>query len=106
MALRYSWNTNKPVTVRGQRIGAILRNDDSIIFADIDLDKCGYIPPSFMPEYPVKHRVMRAYLNGEIDCAAPHIDFYQMDLSIAQSEAHLADVRNYHPENVLCTGKI
>jgi hypothetical protein len=49
---------------------------------------------------------MRAYLNGEIDCAAPHIDFYQMDLSIAQSEAHLADVRNYHPENVLCTGKI
>ena len=100
MVMRYSWNTGNPVTVRGQRIGAVLRNDDSIIFADIDLKRHGYIPSIFMPDHPVKDRVMRAYYHREIDCSAPHIDFYQMDLSMAQSEAMLAEGREYPIENV------
>jgi hypothetical protein len=61
------WNTGALYTDSGQRIGALLLIDESIVFSDIDRGIHGLIPADYRPGASVRERVMRGYMHGEVE---------------------------------------
>lgn len=59
-----AWNTGRPYTTFGQRIGYAVMTDNTIIFNDVDRGITGYVNSEFMPVDDYQARVRQAYLDG------------------------------------------
>lgn len=59
-----AWNMGNPYTVHGQRIGAVLNDDNSIVFYDLDRMIDGFIPPDFFRDDSVRMPVHLAYMQS------------------------------------------
>lgn len=60
----HHWNTGNGYTVAGQRIGALLLDDGSLVFADIDRNIDGFISADFMEGLTPREGVEYGYMHS------------------------------------------
>jgi hypothetical protein len=97
--LKGGWNTLVPASSKGQRIGYVIRDDDSVVFYDVDRNAFGLVPFYYMTGQDVRRRIYEAYVLGQT--LLEDIDADDPDVAAAKEEGHIVPKCNYPGINTL-----